>query len=140
MHQSPRHVPLALSSNLINNAIKKAIGTTFLKYPKTDINKPELLKVYEDSNRYGLINKALSPPRISQIFQSAEIPLRKLSEILTEFLGGTSILHQNIPTEILIIFAPKFLQSGRYKKFSVEYALLVFLTKVSKSTAAKQTV
>ena len=67
--------------------------------------------------------KALSPPRISQIFQSAEIPKRKISEILKEFLGGASILHQNIPTEISIIFASKFLQSGRCKKFSVEHTL-----------------
>ena len=41
-----------------------------------------------------------SPPRISQISQSAEIPQRKLSEILTEFLGRASVFHQNIPTEI----------------------------------------
>ena len=64
------------------------------------------------------------------------------------------MLHQNIPTEISIIFPLKFLQSGRYKKFSVEHTLfvktclctrkvkqrLVFLTKVSKTTAAKQTI
>ena len=67
--------------------------------------------------------KALTPPRISQIFQSAEIPKRKSSEILKEFLGGASMLHQNIPKQNSIIFAAKFLQSRRYKKFSVEHTL-----------------
>ena len=42
MHQSPRHIPLALSSNLISDKIKKASATTLLKYPKTDVDKPEL--------------------------------------------------------------------------------------------------
>ena len=63
------------------------------------------------------------------------------------------MLYQNIPTEILTIFAAKFLRSGRYEKFSVEHTLLmkmclytrkvkqrlIFLTKVSKTTAAKHT-
>ena len=35
---------------------------------------------------------ALSPPRISLIFQ--------FSEILTEFIVGAGMLHQNIPTEM----------------------------------------
>ena len=56
MHQSPRHIPLALSSNLISDEIKKAIATTLLKYPKTDEEKPELPKVYEDSTIHGFIN------------------------------------------------------------------------------------
>ena len=98
-----------------------------------------------------LSTKALSSPRISQIFQYAEIPQRNLTEILIEFLGGAGMLPQNIPTEIsIIIFARKFLQSGRYEKFSVEHTLfvkmcfytrkvkqrLVLLTKVSKTTTA----
>ena len=41
---------------------------------------------------------ALPAPRISQIFQSAEIPQQKLLEILIEFLDGAGVLHQNIPT------------------------------------------
>ena len=44
MHQSPRHIPLALSSNLISDEIKKAIATTLLQYPKTEVDKPELPK------------------------------------------------------------------------------------------------
>ena len=56
MHQSPRHIPLALSSNLISDEIKKAIATTLLKYPKTDVDKPELPKVYEDNTLHGFIN------------------------------------------------------------------------------------
>ena len=83
----------------------------------------EIRKRKISANYKFFSNKALSPPRISQIFQSAEIRKRKMSEILKEFLGGASMLHQNIPTEILIIFASQFLQSGRYKKFSVEHTL-----------------
>ena len=49
MHQSPRHIPLALSSNLISDEIKKTLATTLLKYPKTDIDMPELPKVQQDS-------------------------------------------------------------------------------------------
>ena len=74
---------------------------------------------------------------------------RKLLEILKEFLGGADMLHQNIPTEISIIFVSKFLQNGRYKKFLVKQTLfgkmclytrkikqrLVFLTKAQKTTA-----
>ena len=56
MHQSPRHIPLALSSNLISVEIKKAIATTLLKYFKRDVDKPELSKVYEDSTLIGFIN------------------------------------------------------------------------------------
>ena len=52
MHQSPQHIPFALSSNLISDEIKKAIATTLLKYPKTDVDKPELPKVYKDSILY----------------------------------------------------------------------------------------
>ena len=63
--------------------------------------------------------------KFSQIFQSAEIPHRKLSEILTEFLIGAGLLHQYIATEILIIFNSKFLQGGKYQKFSVEHTLFV---------------
>ena len=62
------------------------------------------------------------------------------------------MLHQNIPKEISTIFASKFLQSGRYKKFSVKHTLfvkmcvytrkikqrVVFVTKASKTNAAKQ--
>ena len=55
MHQSPRHIPLALSSNFISE-IKKAITTTLSKYPKTDVEKPELPKVYEDSTMHEFIN------------------------------------------------------------------------------------
>ena len=98
--------------------------------------------------------KALFPPRFLKIFQYAKISQQKLMKNLIEFLGGAGILYQNIPTKISIIFVSKFLQSGRYKKFSVEHTLfvkmclytrkdklrLVFLTKVSKTTAAKQTV
>ena len=97
-----------------------------------------------------MITKALSPPRISQIFQSAEIPLRKLSEILTEFLGAPpKYSKKNLDNFHFEISAKR-----RYKKFSVEHTLfvkmylntrkvkqrLVFLTKISKTTAAKQTV
>ena len=56
MHQSPRHIPLALSSILISDEVKKAIATTLLKYPKTDVEKPELPKVYEESTLHGFIN------------------------------------------------------------------------------------
>ena len=56
IHQSPKRIPLAVSSNLISDEIKKAVATTLLKYPKTDIDKPELPKVYEDSTLHGLIN------------------------------------------------------------------------------------
>ena len=55
MHQPPRHIPLALSSNLISDEIKKAIATTLLKYPKIDVDKPKLPKVYEDSTLHGFI-------------------------------------------------------------------------------------
>ena len=44
IHQSPKHIPLALSSNF-SNEIKKAMATTLLKCPKTDVDKPELTKV-----------------------------------------------------------------------------------------------
>ena len=54
MHQSPKHIPLALSPNLISDKIKKAIATTLLKYLKTD--KPELPKVYRDSTLHEFIN------------------------------------------------------------------------------------
>ena len=54
VHQSPRHIPLALSSNLISDEIKKAIATTKLKHPKIDVEKPELPKIYEDSTLHGL--------------------------------------------------------------------------------------
>ena len=56
MHQSPRHIPLALSPNLISNEINllnhcyKTIATTLLKYSKTDVDNPKLPKVYIDSN------------------------------------------------------------------------------------------
>ena len=56
IHQSPKRIPLAVSSNLISDEIKKAVATTLLKYPKTDVDKPELPKVYEDSTLHGLIN------------------------------------------------------------------------------------
>ena len=49
MHHSPKHIPLALSPNLISDKIKKAIATTLLKYLKTVVDKPELPKVYRDS-------------------------------------------------------------------------------------------
>ena len=45
MYQSPRHIPLALSLNLSCDEIKKAIATTSLKYPKADVDKPELPKL-----------------------------------------------------------------------------------------------
>ena len=60
MHQSLRHIPLALSSNLISDEIKKAIATTLLKYPKTGVDKPELPKEYEDSTQHGFINNNVS--------------------------------------------------------------------------------
>ena len=56
MHQSPKHIPLALSPNLISDKIKKAIATTLLKYLKTDVDKPELPKVYRDSTLHEFIN------------------------------------------------------------------------------------
>ena len=56
MHQAPKHIPLALSSNLISDEIKKASATTLLKYPKTYVDKPELPKVYKDSTVHGFIN------------------------------------------------------------------------------------
>ena len=56
MHQSPKHIPLARSSNLISDEIKKTIATTLLKHPKTDVDKPELPKVYKDSTVLGFIN------------------------------------------------------------------------------------
>ena len=56
MHQLPRHTALAISSNLIRDKIKKTIATTFLKYPKTDVDKPQLPKVYEDNTLHGFIN------------------------------------------------------------------------------------
>ena len=56
MHQSSRHIPLPLSSNLIIDEIKKAIATAMLKYPNTDVYKLELPKVYEDSTVHGFIN------------------------------------------------------------------------------------
>ena len=56
MHQSPRHIPLTLSSNLISDEIKKAIATTLLKYSKTDVDKPEPPKVYEDSTLHWFVN------------------------------------------------------------------------------------
>ena len=39
------HMPLDLSLNLIGDEIKKAIVTILLKYPQTDVDKPELPKV-----------------------------------------------------------------------------------------------
>ena len=53
----PRHIPLALSSNLVSDEIKKAIATTSLKYPKTyfQIDKPKPPKVYEDRTLHGFI-------------------------------------------------------------------------------------
>ena len=58
---SPRHIPLALFSNLVSDETKKAIATTLLKYPKADfqIGKSELPKVYEDSTLQGFINNEL---------------------------------------------------------------------------------
>ena len=56
MRQSPKHIPLALSSNLIKDEIKKAIATTYLKYPETDVDKQELPEVYKDSTVHGFIN------------------------------------------------------------------------------------
>ena len=53
-HQSPRHIPLALSSNLSSDEIKKAIATTLLKHPKTDVDKPELPTIYDDSTLHEL--------------------------------------------------------------------------------------
>ena len=55
MHQAPKHIPLAVSSNLISDNFKKAIATTLLKYPKTDVDKPELPKVDKDSTVHGFI-------------------------------------------------------------------------------------
>ena len=59
MHQSPKHIPLALSPNLIGDKIKKAIATTMLKYLKTYVDKPELPKVYRDSTLHEFINNDL---------------------------------------------------------------------------------
>ena len=56
MHQSPKHIPLALSSKLISDEIKKAIATTLLKYLKTDVDQPELPQAYKDSALHGFIN------------------------------------------------------------------------------------
>ena len=56
MHQSPKHIPLALSPNLISDKIKKAIATILLKYLKTVVDKPELPKVYRDSTLHEFIN------------------------------------------------------------------------------------
>ena len=56
MHQAPKHISLALSSNLISDEIKKAIATTLLKYLKTDVDKPQLPKVYKGSTVHGFIN------------------------------------------------------------------------------------
>ena len=56
MLQSPNHIPLALSPNLISDKIKKAIATTLLKYLKTVVDKPELPKVYRDSTLHEFIN------------------------------------------------------------------------------------
>ena len=56
MHQLPRHIPLALSPNLISDEIKKVIATTLLKYSKTDVDKPEVPKVLEDRILHELIN------------------------------------------------------------------------------------
>ena len=56
MHQSPKHIPLALSPNLISDKIKKAIATSLLKYLKTDVDKLELPKVYRDSTLHEFIN------------------------------------------------------------------------------------
>ena len=49
-------MPLALSSNVISDEIRKAIATTLLKYPKTDVDKQALPKVYEDSTLHWFIN------------------------------------------------------------------------------------
>ena len=56
MHQSPKDIPLALSPNLISDKFKKAIATTLLKYLKTDVDKPELPKVYRDNTLHEFIN------------------------------------------------------------------------------------
>ena len=56
MHQSPKHIPLALSPNLISDKSKKAIATTLLKCLKTVVDKPELPKVYRDSTLHEFIN------------------------------------------------------------------------------------
>ena len=55
--------------------------------------------------------------RISQIFQSAEIPQRKLSKFLLEYFGGAYLLHQKIFWEFPIIFAAEFPQIGKFGKF-----------------------
>ena len=39
--------------------MKKAIATILLKHPKTDVDKPELPKVYEGSTLHGFINNEL---------------------------------------------------------------------------------
>ena len=57
MHQSQNHIPLALSSNLISDKIKKAIATTLLKYPKTDAKKLELPRVHEDSRHSAWVHQ-----------------------------------------------------------------------------------
>ena len=36
--------------------MKKDIATILLKYPKTDVDKPELSKVYENNTLLGFIN------------------------------------------------------------------------------------
>ena len=43
-HMPPRHIPLALFSNIVGDETKKAIATTLIKYPETDfrIGKPKL--------------------------------------------------------------------------------------------------
>ena len=58
--------------------------------------------------------------RISQIFQSAENPQRKLSKFLLEYFDGAYLLHRKIFWEFPIIFAVEFPQIGKFGKFLVE--------------------
>ena len=106
--------------------------------------------------------KPLSPLRISQIFHNLQkFRSKNCQKLSKEFLGGAGMLHQNIQTKISIIYAAKFRyillqnfwKTEDIKKFLVEHTLFgkmcfytrklkprtVFLTKVSKTTAAKQT-
>ena len=56
MQGYPGHMLLALSSNLISDDIKKAIATTLLNYPRTNVDKQELPKVYEDCMDSSIMN------------------------------------------------------------------------------------
>ena len=40
----------------MSDEIKKSIAAALLKCPKTDVDKPELAKVYKDSSLQGFIN------------------------------------------------------------------------------------